>query len=183
MLRRKESSIEKDVATMTIKVQWIFNGTMVLLTLLTLPLLGMRNIKRFLPASILIGLVEMITLQIGKKRKWWVFYNKPNSYLFNEFPYNISVFFVVSMWVMKWTYGNFIRFLFLNGIINSFFAFPFSKFARKIRYYTLVRISHFQFFLYFFSKAILFYCLQLLFENKNTTRENILKLLGFSSSI
>jgi hypothetical protein len=67
---------------MTIRIQRLVNVAMVLITWLTIPLLGSRNIKRFLPASILIVVIDGISIQIGKKLKWWVFYNKPKSYLF-----------------------------------------------------------------------------------------------------
>ncbi|MCH6268828.1 hypothetical protein [Neobacillus citreus] len=149
---------------MSIKVQRILNIAMVLIALSTLPLMGLYNIKRFLPVSILIGGIEGINALIGKKRRWWVFYNKPNSYLFNEFPFNIGVFLVTSLWIMKWSYGKFLKFTLLNAMGNALFAYPFAKFARKIKYFTLVRLNHLQFFFYFFSKVFLFYGLQYLFE-------------------
>lgn len=150
---------------MSTKNQWLLNIAMVLMSWLTLPLLGSRNIKRFFPASILIVLIEILHARIGKKRRWWVFYNKPKSYLFGEFPFDIS-FLVISMWILKWTYGNFKRFILLNAILNATFAFPISSFSRKVRYYTLVRLNHFQFFLYFFYKAPLLYGFQYFFENR-----------------
>jgi hypothetical protein len=153
---------------MSIKVQRILNIAMVLIALSTVPFIGLQNIKRFLPVSILIGSIEGINALIGKNRRWWVFYNKPNSYLFNEFPLNIGVFLVISLWLMKWSYGKFIKFIFLNAIGNAFFAYPFAKFARKIKYFTLVRLNHLQFFFYFFSKAFLFYGFQYLLEKYKT---------------
>jgi len=131
--------------------------------------MGLQNIKRFLPISILIGIIEGIHALIGKKRRWWIFYNKPNSYFFNEFPFNIGVFLIISLWYMKWSYGKFMKFLLLNAIGNALFAYPFAKFARKIKYFTLVRINHLQFFFYFFSKVFLFYGLQYLFEKYKKT--------------
>lgn len=151
---------------MSVKMQKYLNIAMVLLAWSTLPLLGLQNIKRFLPVSILIGIIEAINAFIGKKRRWWVFYNKPNSYFFNEFPFNIGVFLVISIWLMKWSYGKFIKFIFLNALSNAFFAYSFATFARKIKYFTLVRLNHFQFFIYFFSKVFLFYGLQYFFEKR-----------------
>lgn len=152
---------------MTIRIQRLVNVAMVLITWLTLPLLGSHNIKRFLPASILIVVIDGISIQIGKKLKWWVFYNKPKSYLFGEFPFSIGPFFVSSLWTLKWAYGNFKKFILLNAIINVIFAFPVANFARKFRYYTLVRLTNFQFFLNFISKAFLLYGIQYLLEPKD----------------
>ncbi len=53
---------------MTIKIQRLVNVAMVLLSWLTLPLLGSGNIKRFLPAAILIFLVEFLHARIGKNK-------------------------------------------------------------------------------------------------------------------
>lgn len=155
---------------MTIKIQKLVNVTIVLLAWLTLPFLGLRNIKRFLPASIFIFFVEFITAIIGKKRKWWAFYNKPKSFLFGEFPYLIGPFFAASLWILKWTYGNFKMFILLNAIVNAFFASPVARFAKKIKHYKLVGLNELQFFLYYFSKALLMYWFQYFVENKKTTK-------------
>ncbi|MDQ0185293.1 hypothetical protein MKX78_03505 [Cytobacillus sp. FSL R5-0569] len=110
--------------------------------------------------------MEGVNVQVGKKRKWWIFYNKPNSYFSGEFAFNIGPFFVGSMWILKWTYGNFKRFIFLNAIVDGAFAFALDTIGKRIKIFTLVRINKFQFFLYFFYKAFLLYGFQYLFESK-----------------
>ncbi|WP_378931219.1 hypothetical protein [Metabacillus herbersteinensis] len=85
------------------KNQWLINITMVLLSWLSLSFLGRRNIKRFLPASVLVVFLEALNVQVGKKLKWWTFYNKPNSYITGELPFNLGPFLVGSMWILKWT--------------------------------------------------------------------------------
>ncbi len=154
---------------MTIQTQKFINVAMVLLSWLTLIKLGKRNIKRFLPASILILLVEMLHARYGKSQRWWVFNNKPKSFLFGEFPFQVGPFFAISMWFLKWTYGNFKWFISLNGITNAIFAYPIAYFARKYRYFRLVRFNSFQFFLYFFYKAFLMYFFQYFIENKRNS--------------
>jgi hypothetical protein len=148
----------------TIKIQKLVNIALVLIPWSTLLFLGKRNLKRFLPATILIVLFEIINGMIGKRRHWWLFYNKPESHLFGEFPYYIGPFFVNSLWVLKWTFGNFKRFLLFNMILNLTFAFPIARFSRKIQYWSLNKINGFQFFIYYFYKAFLLYFIQYLFE-------------------
>lgn len=148
----------------TIKSQGFINVAMVLLSWLTLPLLGSRKIKKFLPATLLILFIEILHSGYGKKQKWWVFYNKPNTRLFGELPLNIGPFLVISLWFLKWTYGSFKRYILLNGITNAIFAYPITFFARKWRYFTLVRINNFQFFVFFFFKAFLLYGFQYFIE-------------------
>jgi hypothetical protein len=66
---------------MSLKNQWLINIAMILLSWLSLSFLGRRNIKRFLPASILVVFLEALNVQVGKRQKWWTFYNKPKSYI------------------------------------------------------------------------------------------------------
>jgi hypothetical protein len=154
---------------MPIKIHKLLNVAMVVLSWLTLPLIGSSNIKKFLPASLLIVLLEGLTVQIGKRQRWWVFYNKPNSYFFNEFPFNIGPFLIGSMWILKWTYGNFKLFTLLNTIFDGAFAFIMPAFFKKIKAFTLVRLNKFQFFIYFFFKAFLLYGFQYMIERTRKT--------------
>lgn len=148
------------------KKPWILSVSIVLIAWSTLPFLGKSNIKRYLPASILISLIEGLNVQIARKRKWWIIPRTPRSFFFREFPYNIGPHLVGSMWILKWTYGNFIRYILLNALVDGFFAFPFAGFLEKTKMFKLVRINHFQFFLYIFYKAFLLYGIQSFFENK-----------------
>ena len=54
---------------MSLKNQWLMNIAMVLLSWLSLFFIGKRNIKRFLPASVLVVILEALNVQIGKKTK------------------------------------------------------------------------------------------------------------------
>lgn len=157
---------EKGDDNMSIKIQRLINLAMVLLSWLTFPFLGLNNIKRFFPATLLIVFFEFLNVLYGKKRKWWVFYNKPKSYILNEFSFNLGPFLVGSLWIMKWTYGNFKQFLLLNATINALFAFIIIKFLDKLRVAKLNRLSNFQFFMFFFYKAPLLYGIQYMIENK-----------------
>ncbi|WP_227939524.1 hypothetical protein [Alkalihalobacillus deserti] len=151
---------------MSLKNQWLINIAMVLLSWLSLSFLGRRNIKRFLPASILVVFLEALNVQVGKRQKWWTFYNKPKSYISGELPFNIGPFLVGSMWILKWTYGNFKQFLLLNAIINAFFAFILVRVMEKLKVAKLVRLNNFEFFLYFFYKAPLLYGFQYIINKK-----------------
>ncbi|WP_026568615.1 hypothetical protein [Bacillus sp. UNC41MFS5] len=151
---------------MSNKNQWLLNVPMVLLVWLTLPFLGVRNIKKFLPASIFIVIVEILLAQIGKERKWWVFYKK-NSFISVALPFYIGPFLIGSMWILKWTYGNFKRFLTLNAIVDGMFTILMMSLLKKLKLVTLVRFNKIQFFLYLFLKSFLFYGFQYLIEKRN----------------
>ena len=151
---------------MSLKNQWLMNIAMVLLSWLSLSFLGKRHIKRFLPATALVVILEALNVQIGKKQKWWVFFNKPKSYVSGELPFNIGPFFVFSMWILKWGYGNLKWFLLLNAITHTFFVLILMKIMKKLKVVKVFRLNELQFFLYFFFKAFLLYGFQFMIENK-----------------
>jgi hypothetical protein len=151
---------------MSLKNQWLLNISMVVFSWLSLCFYGWRNIKRFLPATLLVLCLEAFNVQIGKKRKWWVFYNKPKSYISGELPFSIGPFFAFSMWVLKWSYGNFKQFLLLNAGFHVFFTFILISLMKKLKVIKLVNLNKFQFFLYFFYKAVFLYGFQYMIDNK-----------------
>jgi hypothetical protein len=156
---------------MSMKKQWLLNIVMILLSLLTIPLLGWRTIKRFLPASILAVLLCSLDAQIGKKRRWWSFYNKPESFIQNEFPFLIGPMLAMSLWTLKWGYGNFKKFILLNIIGEAIFVSLITRLFTKLKLYKLVQFNEFHFFLYFFYKAFFLYGFQILFEKYKKTND------------
>lgn len=56
---------------MSLKLQQLYNILIIVLSWLSLTLIGVRDIKRFFPATLIIGVIEISTARIGKKRKWW----------------------------------------------------------------------------------------------------------------
>ena len=151
---------------MSYKNKRFLNICMLVLSWISVAFIGANNIRRFFPATIIIGMLEILNGLLGKKRKWWVFYKKPNSYLSGELSYNIGPFILISFLTLKFGYGNFKKFMFLSALIHAFFAFPFAYLAKKIKLFSLVRINHLQFFFYYLLKAPILYFIQFLFDKK-----------------
>lgn len=139
---------------------------MIIISWLALPMFGAKSIKRYLPATILAILLCSLDLQIGKKRKWWIFYNNPNSSIKNEIPFLIGPMVLLAISSLKWGFGNFKKFMVLNGLGGLIFTFPISRILSKLKIYELVKINHFQFFLYFYYKALFLYGFQYILEKK-----------------
>ena len=68
---------------MSLKNQWLMNIAMVLLSWLSLFFIGKRNIKRFLPASVLICFLEAINVQLEKNENGGYFIIS-QSHMFQE---------------------------------------------------------------------------------------------------
>jgi len=144
----------------------IFNFAQVIIPWLSLLFLGKRDVKRYSIAGGFIVVFEIINHLIGYKRNWWVFYDKRKSFLTNELPFSIGPYMPLSMWILKYTYGNFKKFLLLNAISDGTFAFIVINLLKKIRIIGLDRLNNFQFFWYLYYKAFLLYSVQFLVENR-----------------
>ncbi|WP_428911937.1 hypothetical protein [Niallia sp. Krafla_26] len=145
----------------------IILGIMVLLSWITIPFVGWKNIKRFFPASLFISFILMIESFIGNKRKWWVFHTKMNPNVNGELPFIVGPFLAGSLWVLTFTYGKFTKYTFLNAIFNLTLAYPLSWLFKKLNIYSLERISPFNFFLLMYKNAFLMYGFQkMMGENK-----------------
>jgi hypothetical protein len=151
---------------MTSRRHLLFNLALIIIPWLSIIFIGKRTIKRYLLASVLITVFEMINHIYGYHRKWWKFYDKPKSFIRDELPFDIGPYIPISMWILKMTYGNIKMFAILNAIVNAFFAFLFIPFLKKVKIVRLNRINHFQFFIILHYKAYILYAIQYLIEKK-----------------
>jgi hypothetical protein len=149
----------------------IFNIVIIGIPWLSLLLLGKRDVKRFSLAGVVIIIIEIINHLIGNKRKWWKFYDKRKSFLKDELPFSIGPYMPLSMWLLKYSYGNFKKFVLLNAIADGLFAYPIISFLKKLKIVGLNRLNHHQFFLYLHYKAYILYAVQYWYERKRIYKE------------
>jgi hypothetical protein len=141
-----------------------FNLAIIVIPWVSVIFIGKRHIKRFSLASLFITIFEILNHIYGHNRKWWKFYDKPKSFIRDELPFDIGPYLPLSMWILKFTYGNFKKFVLLNAVANGLFSFLFLPFIKKIKIVRLNRLNYFQFFLYIHYKAYILYGVQFLFE-------------------
>ncbi|HYK73150.1 MAG TPA: hypothetical protein VEV44_08515 [Pseudoneobacillus sp.] len=142
----------------------LFNLTIIMIPWLSLLLIGKHNMKRYSLAGVFIVIFEIINHMYGHKKKWWKFYDKPKSFLKDELPFSVGPYMPLSMWILKFSFGNFKKFVLLNGLADGLFAFIFMDVLKKFKIIRLNRLNHFQFFIYLHYKAYLLYGVQYLFE-------------------
>jgi len=82
---------------MTKKKQMLLNIIMIIVSWISIPLVGKKTLVRFFPATIFSIVLCSLDLQIGKKRKWWKFYNNPKSTFLNEMPFLIGPMLVTAL--------------------------------------------------------------------------------------
>jgi hypothetical protein len=135
-----------------------------ILSWFSLAFLGREPIKRFLPTSLLMAIIVKVVNIIAKKRKWWWWYGKIHPSLSGEFPFVWGSFFVGSLWILKWTYGNLIKYLGLNLLAHSAFTYGLEPYLQKFGIASLVRMKKLQLMYVFMVLACLLYSFQLFKE-------------------
>ncbi|MED4207239.1 hypothetical protein P4634_25200 [Neobacillus mesonae] len=142
----------------------LFNISMIAIPWLTLLFFGKRGFKRYSVAGIFIVIFEILNHWYGHKRNWWKFFDKRKSFFKDELPWSVGPYMPLSMWLLKFSYGNFKKFILLNAIADGLFAFLFINITKKLKLVALNRLNHIQFFIYLHYKAYLLYGVQYLYE-------------------
>ncbi|WP_066309081.1 hypothetical protein [Bacillus sp. FJAT-29814] len=152
---------------MITKRHFWFNLAMIIIPWLSLVFIGRRNFKRYSFAGMFIVVFEIINHLYGHKRNWWKFYDKKKNFMRDELPFSIGPYAPLSMWLLRFSYGNFKRYALLNAIADGAFAFFIIDVLKKMKIIRLRRLNHPQFFLYLHYKAYLLYGIQYLYEKLN----------------
>ncbi|KAA9026974.1 hypothetical protein [Niallia endozanthoxylica] len=149
---------------MATKRHSVFNLSIILIPWLTLLFIGKKSLKRYSISGIFIVIFEIINHLYGHRRKWWKFYDFRKSFIRDELPFSVGPYMPLSMWLLKYSYGNFKKFIILNAIADGLFAFLIIDLFKKMKVIRLNRLSHLQFFFYLHYKAYLLYGVQYLVD-------------------
>jgi hypothetical protein len=152
---------------------------MLILSWLSLAFTGKKSIKRFLPVSLFMAIIVRGVNIIAKKRKWWWWYEKIHPSVSGSFPFVWGSFLAGSLWIMKLTYGNFIKYMRLNLIAHSAFTYVVEPFLQKFGIASLVRMKRIQLMYVFMMLSLLLYGFQLVKE-KAFIKRNISLKGGFT---
>ncbi|MEN8702310.1 hypothetical protein [Bacillus infantis] len=155
---------------MTSRRHVLFNLTIIIVPWLSMLFIDKRSFKRYSLAGAIIGIFEILNHIYGHQKKFWKFYDKPKSFIRDELPFDLGPYMPVSLWILKFSYGNFKKFILLNTLFHAIFTWIFMPFLKKIKIIRLDRISYLQFFFYIHYKAYLLYAVQHLVEKMRYSR-------------
>jgi hypothetical protein len=133
---------------------------------LSAPFFGKKTFKRFTPGALFICIFVVIESLVAHKKLWWLFHKRLVPKVIGELPLIIGPFFIGTLWIMKFTFGNFKRYLLTNFFIDAFFVYIHVPILTKLGYASLIRLRKFNFLLIFLFKAVLLYLFQIIFEKK-----------------
>ncbi|MFP7443535.1 hypothetical protein SFC50_07500 [Bacillus infantis] len=146
------------------KRQRLLLAVMMLLSWASIPLIGKRSFKRFLPASIFICTIAAIMNIPAAKRKWWVFQSSIHPKIRGDVPFVIGPYFVLSFLVLKYMYGKFGLYMIVNFVLHILYAFPGVRFLEWAGIASLKKMTKQQFILLQQFRAVLLYGFQVLYE-------------------
>jgi hypothetical protein len=133
--------------------------SMLILSWLTLPLLGKNALKKYLPSGIFICFLTKFLDKFGERKKWWRFY-KGISPLDSMDFFNFGPYFATSVWMLKLFYGKFWVFLVSNTILQIVFIYFGLKYVKRLRILSLVFLTKFQYLVIDMFRAVLLYSFQ-----------------------
>jgi hypothetical protein len=142
-----------------VKSSKLFLISMLILSWLTLPLLGKNALKKFLPAGLFICVLTKFLDKFGERKKWWHFY-KAISPLDSMDFFNFGPYLATSLWMLKLFYGKFWAFLVSNTILQIVFIYFGLKYVKRFRILSLVFLTKFQYLVIDIFRAILLYFFQ-----------------------
>jgi hypothetical protein len=142
----------------------VFNLILIIIPWLSVIFLGKRNLKRYSLAGVIITIFEILNHLYAHQKKWWQFYDKPKSFVRDELPFDIGPYMPMSMWFLKFSYGNFKKFILINTIANGLFAFGLMPILKAFKIVRLNRLNYIQFFIYIHYKVYILYGVQYLIE-------------------
>lgn len=140
----------------------VFNLSAIIIPWLSMVFVGKRDFKRYWLAAFFIFVFEVMNHVYGHKKKFWQFYEKKPFFIRDELPFDIGPYIPISIWILKYSYGNFKKFVLINGVANALFAFVGIPLLSRLRIIRLNRLNHLQFFIYIHYKAYLLYGVQYL---------------------
>lgn len=143
--------------------RWLLAGAL-LLPWLSIPILGKKAIKRFLPATIFISTFVHLEGLYAEKRKWWWFFERLHPKMNGMTPFLLGTFTVGTLWILRYTFGNFLVYIVTNFLVHLAFVFPLMNWLTKIGIGSLIRLNRMQLLALFTFKAVMLYGFQILVE-------------------
>ena len=145
------------------KNQKLFLIALLVVPWLTIPLLGRKAFKRFLPTAIFMCTFTKALDFYGEKKNWWKFFSGIRPFNSMNFM-NFGPYLVTSLWVLKLTFGRLPLFIISNTLLHIIFIFGGLKLVEGFRIFSLERLTKLQYLVLSFFRALVLYAFQYLTE-------------------
>jgi hypothetical protein len=138
---------------------------------LTLPWISIiflpkRSFKKYLPVSIFAAILVSGMCLLAGPLKWWNSSDRWKARLLNDFSFIFGPFFVGTLWIFHFTFGNIKRYFLANLLMDSLFSFPLTYLYQKLKVFKLGNFKPSHIFLTFISFSFIIYGFQMLIQKK-----------------
>ncbi|MFP7298853.1 hypothetical protein [Neobacillus niacini] len=137
-----------------------------LLPWLTVPFIGKKAMKRFSLTAAFIGLLFGLQSVYANKKGWWRVHTRLFPNVLGEIPFIIGPFFVGSIWILKFTFGKFLRYTLINLGVDFFHIYIFVNWLHRVGIASLIRLKEYQALILFTANAAIMYGFQWLIDKK-----------------
>lgn len=128
---------------------------------ITLLMMKKEHIKRYMPVAIFGSLLVTIWNELAYNLHWWKFTTTLAPSLITNIAFIYGTFLVGTIWIFRFTFGNFGLYLLTNIAIDSFLAFPANYVFERIGLYRLINYSSWNILITAVALSIVFYLYQL----------------------
>ncbi|TYO72806.1 hypothetical protein [Rossellomorea marisflavi] len=151
----------------------ILRVLLVILSWFSLIFLRRTDILRYSPAAILVSFILTVVSFINPVLKLWKVKGNKKAQVLADLSFIIGPFFAATIWVFKLSFHSFPLYLFLNGAVNYFFAYPMTAFFQKQGLYKLLQMNKHVLYGVSILYAIVIYLYQRGIENLCTALKDI----------
>ncbi|MGS2778587.1 hypothetical protein ACVBAX_14555 [Robertmurraya sp. GLU-23] len=145
------------------KKKQMFSLIMIVIPWLSVLFMDKKSFLRYLPVASFVNLFISVFSVISNKKRWWKNKN-PFSPGNVDFSYILGPYFVATLWIFKFTFGNFPKYLIVNVILNIFNAFPMATVWEKVGAFKFKKITHISWYFICIFLSIIIYGYQYVIE-------------------
>jgi hypothetical protein len=140
-------------------INQIILWSMFIVPWLTLFFMKKEDIKRYIPAALFSIVISTIVIDAGVRFGFWVI-RETVFPLYEMTPFLFGLYPVATMWILKFTTGNFLIYMVTNAIVDLVFAYFFLEYLFVVRGMVIVQITGFQDWLLTLGRAVIIYIYQ-----------------------
>ncbi|PWW28858.1 hypothetical protein DFO73_10594 [Cytobacillus oceanisediminis] len=124
---------------------------------LTIFFLPKKSFNKFSTVSAFAGILVFAMSILAIPFKWWTVDGGNRHKLVNDLTFILGPFFIGTLWIFHFTFGNFKRYLAVNAVVDLLFAYPLNYLYQRFNLYSLVKFKPIHIFLFFTSYAWIIY--------------------------
>lgn len=106
--------------------------SILVIPLLSLLFVGQSNLRRYLPVALFATLVNTLIYQAAYHYNWWRETGLFGWDYIANVPWVYSAYWVATIWIFRFTYGNFLRYFIVNLVLDGLYIYAWYPIQQKL---------------------------------------------------